>query len=55
MGIKRRHYTEDPGEKAEHIADKEADRVWRMTRSYEAWSSAWKKIYNAALYEMQPC
>lgn len=46
------HHTNDPGERAWHIAEHEAQQVWETTGSYQLWYSAHKQIHKETLVEL---
>lgn len=45
------HRTNDPAERAESIADKAAEKVYREAYDYIASCKTWIKVYNEALRE----
>ncbi len=45
------HRTIDPALRAQEIADREAERVWQDTGSWEKWFAHWKIVYQQVLSE----
>ncbi len=48
-----RHRTTDLAKRAAHIADMEAQKVWRKTEDYDKWSLRWQNVYCSVLTELQ--
>ena len=45
------HHTEDLARRAEHVAEREAEEVWRTTHDYGKWSTRWSEVYDGTLEE----
>ncbi|MGC9603590.1 MAG: hypothetical protein ABSF47_03950 [Minisyncoccia bacterium] len=48
-----KHYTNDPGTRAQDIALREAEKTWRKTGSGTAFAETFSEIFQSALREMQ--
>jgi len=48
------HRTTDPGERAEHIAEGEAEKVLKETENLDLYHATFFQILNASLRELQP-
>lgn len=48
-----RHTTNDIGEKANHIAKTEADKIWREKFNLDGWFETYHRIYFSVLAEFQ--
>jgi len=45
-------HTNDPEERAASIAYREAEEIWRETRSFNKWLKVWFSTYRQALREL---